>query len=111
MLIRSICLFLVLSANLYAQDCNITISGRIIDNNEGTSLEFANIYINELSQGCVSDSLGYFFIANLCPDKYHLTISHVGCNNANYYLDLSKDTFLTVNLNHNDQVLDDVLII
>jgi iron complex outermembrane receptor protein len=111
MLIRSICLFLVLSANLYAQDCNVTISGRIIDNNEGTSLEFANVYINELSQGCVSDSLGYFFLDNLCPDNYHLTISHVGCDNVNYYIELRTDTFLTINLKHNEQVLDDVLII
>lgn len=111
MLIRSLCLFLILSTNLFAQDCNLTIQGRIFDDNEGTELEYANVYINELSQGCVSDSLGYFFLNNLCPNNYHLTISHVGCDDVNYFITLTKDTFLTINLKHNDQVLDDVLII
>lgn len=111
MLIRSLCLFLILSTNIFGQDCKLTIQGQIIDDNDGSELEFANVYINELSQGCVSDSLGYFIINDLCPNNYHLTISHVGCDDVNYYITLTKDTFLNINLKHNDQVLKDVLII
>ena len=104
------CIFFLGNGGLFAQQCDITILGQVIDHHDDTSLEYATIFIQELDKGIVCDSNGYFSFKNVCPGKYHFIISHVGCESKNEYLNISESTELTFFLEHHDEILQHVEI-
>ncbi|MBK9257298.1 MAG: TonB-dependent receptor [Saprospiraceae bacterium] len=113
---KLIFLFTIFSVLLFpnikiaAQNCNITISGQVIDHHDDQSLEFATIYIRELGKGTVCDSNGLFTFENICPGKYHFIVSHVGCESKNEYLTISESIILTFILEHHDEILQHIEI-
>ncbi|HMR87810.1 MAG TPA: TonB-dependent receptor [Saprospiraceae bacterium] len=100
----------MLGNKLAAQQCDMVITGQVIDHHDDTSLEYATIFIQELDKGTVCDSNGYFIFENICPGKYHFIISHVGCESKNEYLNISETTRLTFFLEHHDEILQHVEI-
>ena len=94
-----------------AQPCKLAVTGTVNDVSTGMPIPYANVYVKETQTGDVTDSIGRFELSDLCQNHYHLTVSHLGCENFELYLDIRKDTFLTVLLDHNDQLLDEVSII
>ena len=52
-LVISLCF---LNPEIKAQQCNIKLSGQILDLQHGDYLEFATVYIQETEKGIVSDS-------------------------------------------------------
>lgn len=92
------------------QDCNITITGKVIDTGTKEPLEYVNIYINESGKGGVSDQDGNFLIKDNCPGEYHLTISHIGCASKEVFLIANRDTSLLFYMDHSATVLPHVEI-
>jgi iron complex outermembrane receptor protein len=93
-----------------AQPCHITIQGYIFDHHENHALEFATIYIQEIKKGTVTSANGHFSVENICPGKYHIIVSHIGCESKSWYLDIQKDTTFNLYLEHHDQLLEEVVI-
>jgi len=62
---------------LYAQKekCNYSLRGIISSADDNEPIGYANIFVNELNRGEVSDDNGNFTIKGLCAGKYRLTIS------------------------------------
>ncbi|MFT4679713.1 MAG: iron complex outermembrane receptor protein [Litorivivens sp.] len=89
----------------FAQNCNLEISGYVLDVDLGTPISYATIYMNETKQGNATDSLGFFSLPTSCEGQYNLTISHMGCSVQQLYLNLIGDTILTVFLKKNKQLL------
>jgi iron complex outermembrane receptor protein len=85
---------------LQAQDCKLSISGKVQDEHTLEILEYANIYIEETGRGIATDSAGLFKLTNLCPGNYHLRISHIGCEAQVLFFKLSADTTLNIWLHH-----------
>lgn len=54
------------------------IAGRVTDKNNGEPLVGANIYIQELSTGASTDINGDYYILNIPPGSYTITVSMVG---------------------------------
>ncbi|WP_299435677.1 TonB-dependent receptor [uncultured Aquimarina sp.] len=81
---------------LFAQECDKTLSGRVIDFHDGVSLEGATITYN--STTIKTDSNGAYKIIGLCGTSYAFTISHVDCNSQVVTIDLNdvskKDFYL-----------------
>lgn len=90
--------------------CNITISGKVIDESTRIPLEYASIYINELNKGIVSNINGAFAIEEICEAEYHIEVSHIGCEPQTYFLKLYRDTFFTIELHHHTEILNEVLV-
>lgn len=87
--------------SLCAQDCDLTIRATLLDKETRAPLEGALVYVNGHNTFfAISDSQGAFIIDNLCPKKYHLQISHVGCNEEVFYVSIESDTGITFYLNH-----------
>jgi len=106
-------LFLIISTaalSLQAQDCSISLSGKVIDENTKLSLSFASIYVEEAQVGGTSDSLGNFQIKNLCADSYHLRLNHLGCEEERIFITIERDTQLLIELHHHTELLDEVII-
>lgn len=55
-----------------------SLSGRVLDNSNGTPLEQASVYFPQLGNGAVTDSTGQFELNNLPDGTYKLVVSMIG---------------------------------
>ncbi|WP_291725430.1 TonB-dependent receptor [Bernardetia sp.] len=94
----------------FSQDCNLTLSGFIIDENTNQPLEFVNVYNKETLKGTASDAKGYFELKNICKGKHHFVFSHVSGENHSVFLNVEKDTILYVEIHALNTVLESVVI-
>ena len=92
------------------QECTLSIQGKVIDQKTKKSIEFANVYLEKTLQGTSSDSLGFFNLSSVCPDNYHLVISHIGCETTELFFKLKKDTVITIELDHSSHLLNEVAV-
>ena len=104
-------IIIVNSVPTSAQNCNLSISGVIKDVSTNEPIAYANIFVKEIESGGVSDSLGFFKINSVCPGKFHISISHIECETQGLYLNISSDTVINVLLDHNSQLLNEVLVL
>ncbi len=105
-------LFLLLTthAQLFGQDCDVSIKGKILDAGTLEALELVNIYISENATGTSTDSTGGFSLNNICAGSYHLVLSHIGCESQRLFIDIQKDTFLTLYMDHSDHLMQHIEI-
>lgn len=85
-------LSLLLVREVSGQDCNASLSGRIIDEHDQQPLSLANIFIPSLNRGTTSDTLGYYFLDKLCPGTYVVQVTHLGCEPITDTLSISGNT-------------------
>lgn len=71
-------MYLAFQTVSFAQ-CDLSISGRVLDEHDNEPLAFAQVFIPKLNVGAVVDSSGYYRIDNLCPGVYEVIASHIGC--------------------------------
>jgi iron complex outermembrane receptor protein len=65
--------------SLLAQECELSLHGRVMEADAQTPLAYAYIRIPEVERAVVADSLGYYQITGLCPGTYTLVCSHIDC--------------------------------
>ena len=94
----------------FSQNCSLSITGFIIDENTNQPLEFVNVYNKETLKGTASDEKGYFELKNICKGKYHFIFSHISGENHSIFLDISSDTVLYVEIHALNTVLESVVI-
>ncbi len=98
--------FLLGLFNLSAQDCDKTLTGKVIDFHDGVPLEGATITYN--STTIQTDAEGKYLITGLCGTSYAFTISHVDCNSQVVTLDINqistRDFYLEHHLNELQEV-------
>ncbi|AFM03326.1 outer membrane receptor protein [Bernardetia litoralis DSM 6794] len=102
--------FFFISTSVFSQNCNISITGFIIDENTNQPLEFVNVYNKETLKGTASNEQGYFELKNLCKGKYHFIFSHISGENHSVFLNVEKDTILYVEIHELNTVLESVVI-
>jgi iron complex outermembrane receptor protein len=93
-----------------AQDCTFRIAGQITDEHRGTPISHANIWVEELEKGVISNDSGYYSIDELCAGEYHLVVSHFGCPTQEHFVELVANTTFNMLMDHSGQFLDEVLI-
>ena len=63
-------ILLLFNSFLFSQDnCQLSISGKVIDEHDQSALSFSNIYILESHKGVVADLNGDFSLRGLCAIK------------------------------------------
>jgi iron complex outermembrane receptor protein len=97
-------LFFILH-NTYSQNCELKISGKIIDEHDNSALEYATIYIAELKSGTTADSNGYYQFNNICPGKYTFIIEHIGCTSDTLKIEINKSLVKNLYLEHHEEEL------
>ena len=96
-------LLLLTSAWLSAQNshCNITVRGIVIDSAESKALDNTHIEIIGTQKNAninIKDSI--FSIQNVCRGLLEIHFSHLDCEHKDIVFNITKDTFITVYLNH-----------
>lgn len=109
-LILIIIFFFVIISESSAQQCDLMVKGFIVDEATNLPLPFANVLIQETSNGAITDDDGAFLIRNICAGKYHLSFSHIGCETKKIHLDVSRDTVLHIILPHSTKSLGTVFV-
>ena len=103
-------LFLLLPFCAQSQNCNLKLSGSVVDLSSTEPLPYVSVYIKESSGGVKSDSNGNFVLSNICPGSYHIIFSHIGCASKQIFVNVQTDTNLNISLEHNHNVLHTVKI-
>lgn len=102
---------LTVSTGSFAQKSELSISGVVKDVRTAQPISFANVYLVEAKTGATTDFDGTFAIHPIQPGEYHLSVSHVGCETQEFYLNLTRDTILELFLDHNSQLLNEVTVV
>lgn len=103
-------IFLVTVISSHAQTCELTVLGKVVDKGTLEPIEFASIYVEELTTGVVSDFSGKFELKNLCEGEYHLVVSHIGCETQNILFQLSSDTVCSIYVEHSSELINEVTV-
>ena len=73
----------------------VVITGRILDKNTSTLIEYANIVLlsvqdSSLITGTVSDPKGIFILDNIRFNKYLLEVRFIGFNTLRFNIDVTS---------------------
>lgn len=103
-----ILLFLVLPAFTSAQD-NFTISGHVKDEASGEELIGANVYVEEIESGSITNVYGFYSIT-LPKGKYNLMYSFIGYEPIKKEVSLQSDTKMNIELKNSDETIEEVKV-
>lgn len=93
---------------LHGQVCELSIQGRVLDEHDLTPLPYSTVVIVESGKGTLADEEGRYYLGNLCPGRYTLYISHVGCEPVKQTVHLDRDTVLDFFTEHHVELLQTV---
>lgn len=82
-----------LSNVLMAQNCNLSIRGKVIHLENNESIPGAYIWIEEIKNGAVTDLDGNFQVKNLCPGTYSIRIQYLGHEDINDTINIQNNSF------------------
>ena len=101
---------LLLCTNFYVTSQDLfTLSGTVFENQGNETLIGANIIINELKTGTISNEYGFYSIT-LAKGVYEFTISNVGYLTIKETIILDKDIIRDFTLSETTEALEEVLI-
>lgn len=99
---------LIVSNIAVSQHCTYTFSGIVEDFHDKSALVGATIYIKNLNKYTTSDIDGKFEIKNICAGKITVEISHLACERITLEMEVSKDLYKVIDLEHHTEALDEV---
>ncbi len=100
----------VLTAQVWAQECNHIITGTVIEAESGKPIPFANVFIKDKGKGTISGGDGTFILNHMCGESYNLTVSFLGYETVEQVLKLNSDTELIIQLYKSTKKLNDVFV-
>ncbi|MDG1014706.1 MAG: TonB-dependent receptor [Flavobacteriaceae bacterium] len=107
---KSQIIFLILCINLYGNSQErFTLSGTVFENQGNETLIGANIIIDKLKTGTISNEYGFYSIT-LAKGVYELTISNIGYSTIKKTIILDKDIIKDFTLYEATEALEEVLI-
>jgi iron complex outermembrane receptor protein len=105
---KKITIFLFLFVSVLTNAQKVTVSGKIVDKNQKI-LTGATVLVKETNQGISSDFDGNFSF-KLNKGTFTLKVSFIGFKTIEKSIFLDKDKVLTIALEEDDNVLDEVLV-
>ncbi len=94
----SILTFLLLSFAVIALAQKGSVKGFVYDKANGEGVPFASVKIDSSDLGASTDDQGFFYIPNLAPGTYKITVSYIGFDNQTQTVEIKKSG--TVNLKY-----------
>lgn len=112
MLKNSILLYFlfIVSPFIFSQNCELSISGKIIDTHDNSLLQGAVIAIEGTNSFTYSDENGYFEIQDVCEGQLTLKVTHPYCETQIKKITLKEDRKIDFRLEHHLEELNEVLL-
>lgn len=102
-------LFCQVTLQALGQDCNLSLKG-LVEDNEGTRLAGAAVWIESLKLGAASQADGTFVHSELCPGTYELTIKFIGYEDQRITVRIPTQKPIVITLKPSVQILHDVVV-
>jgi iron complex outermembrane recepter protein len=102
--------FCVAGFSAKTQDCNLTLSGHVVDEDVKEHLDNATIFIKELNKTITTDANGDFAFSLLCAGTYSLKVTHISCTPYEKKISLIKSTHLDIYMPHAKSTLGDAIV-
>lgn len=107
---KHICLLILgiicLSQNAFAD----SLSGHI-HNEDGDSLSYATVYIEQLKYGVMADINGNYRIDNIKPGKYDVIVSFLGYKSTQHGIEIDGNATLDIALKEETVTLDEFVVL
>ena len=104
-------LLLTLSSIGYTQNCNLTLSGQILDMHDNSTLSGATIAIVGTNIAVQTGLEGRYRIENLCQNNlYNIKVIHPACDSQIFSLRLNKNTTKDFKLEHHLEELNEIIV-
>ncbi|WBX72381.1 TonB-dependent receptor [Tenacibaculum retecalamus] len=91
-----------------AQNCSYTFSGLVEDFHDKSVIVNATVFIKNQNKYTTTNFDGKFTINNVCAGKIIVEISHVSCDKKILELDVSKNIYKVIDLEHHIEELNEV---
>ncbi|WP_422091197.1 TonB-dependent receptor [Tenacibaculum ovolyticum] len=102
------CVLLLLSSIVASQNCKNTFSGLIEDFHDKSPIVGATVFIKNQNKYTTTNFEGKFSLPNLCSGKIIVEISHVACEPQTIELNINKDVYKIIDLEHHEEELNEV---
>lgn len=102
--------FVSLSTLAFGQKCDYTFKGVVKDFHDGTPIIGAALQIENSKKYASTDSEGNFVFKNLCNSSFVIIVSHVSCDTKKLKVDLLKEPFKEIRLEHHIEELNEVTV-
>lgn len=103
--------FLYISFGLWAQECNLSLEGRVRDRDNSEELGFAYIKLVQLEKTIQCDEAGKFRFDGLCAGTYQLLVQHLGCIDSLFTVEVRSSRKIVLRMPHLHNQLQAVEII
>ena len=107
----SFCVFMCcVCTTTIAQNCQITLKGKVTDFHDNSSIIGASLHIENSNKYVTTDFDGLFEFKNLCEGKITITVKHLACETKTISINLTKDIFKDISLEHHIEDLEEVIV-
>ena len=103
-------LFIFFSFVIQAQDCELAISGKVIDIHDNSPLFGAVVQLVGLNKGVYTDEYGLYKIEGICEGEVQLKVSHPSCEPKTKSIYLKENRQIHFKLEHHLEELNEVLL-
>lgn len=108
-LIRAALLIISFVSN--SQNCKNSVSGKVTDLHDGSTLSGATLVLTEINKTVQTDIEGYYTISGLCKDEvYSIEILHPACETMRFRLKVSGDLTRDFKLEHHIEALNEIIV-
>lgn len=104
------CALLVCFYTSNAQKCKLTFKGKITDFHDSSIIVGASIHILNSNKYTTSNLDGEFEFNNLCVGTFTVEFKHIACETKRMVINLTKDTFKNIVLEHHVEELKEVIV-
>ena len=102
------CILLMLSSIVTGQNCKHTFSGLVEDFHDKSAIVGATVFIKNQNKYTTTNLEGKFSLPNVCSGKIIVEISHIACEPQIIELNIVKDIYKIIDLEHHEEELNEV---
>jgi iron complex outermembrane recepter protein len=105
------CVFVVcICTTTFAQECNISLKGKIIDFHDNTPIIGASLHILNSNIYTTTTLDGNYEFKNICKGKIIIEIKHIACKDKRVTINITKNSFKKIYLEHHLEELQEVVV-
>ncbi len=105
------CVFaLCICTSAFAQKCQLSFKGKVIDSHDNQPLIGASLQIVNENKYATTNANGSFEFKNICKGKYTVIVRHVSCKTKEIKINIIKDIYKEATLEHHLNQLNEVVI-
>ena len=105
-----VAILLIISGLASSQDCKYSLSGKVIDLHDGSSLSGATLVLSKINKTSQTDLDGRYDISNLCEGQYSIKLIHPSCVSTTFKININGDTNRDFKLEHHIEELNEIIV-